>query len=103
MKKISLISIILFLIVATTITKNSTKKIDKEIFDTKENIRLLKDKFELVLLEYNYLSSPKKIMDYQEKFFENDIFPNYFLELLFKKNNYSRIILLYVYVFTIIF
>ena len=44
MKKISLISIILFLIVATTITKNSTKKIDKEIFDTKENIRLLKDK-----------------------------------------------------------
>ena len=75
MKKISLISIILFLIVATTITKNSTKKIDKEIFDTKENIRLLKDKFELVLLEYNYLSSPKKIMEYQEKFFENELIP----------------------------
>ena len=75
MKKISLIAIILFLIVATTITKNSTKKIDKEIFDTKENIRLLKDKFELVLLEYNYLSSPKKIMEYQEKFFENELIP----------------------------
>tara|TARA_Y100000590_G_C15249842_1_gene837080 strand:+ start:385 stop:693 length:309 start_codon:yes stop_codon:yes gene_type:complete len=75
MKKILLITIILFLVIATTITKNSTKEIDKEIFNTKENIRLLKDKYELVLLEYNYLSSPKKLMEYQKKFFESELIP----------------------------
>ena len=32
---------VIFLIIATTITKNSTKKLDKEIFEIKENIRIL--------------------------------------------------------------
>ena len=73
MKKILFIILLLFLIVITTITKNSTKKIDQKIYETKENIRLLKDKYELVLLDYNYLSSPEKLMNYQSKFFDDEL------------------------------
>ena len=73
MKKIIFTIFLLFLIVVTTVTKNSTKKIDQKIYETKENIRLLKDKYELVLLDYNFLSSPEKLMDYQRKYFDNEL------------------------------
>ena len=62
MKKIILIFSIIFLIVITTITKNSTKKLENQIFITKENISVLKDQYEMVLLDYNFLSSPKKLI-----------------------------------------
>ena len=75
MRKIYLIIVILILIVSTTITKNSTKEIDDKIYETKENLRLLKDNYEYVLLDYNYLSSPKKLMEYQSQFFESDLKP----------------------------
>ena len=64
---------IIFLIVATTVTKNSTKKLDKKIFAIKENIRFLEDKYELELLDYNYNTSPKKLMEYQKLYFENEL------------------------------
>ena len=70
MKKIILIFSILFLIVVTTFTKNSTKKLDNQIFSIRENISVLKDKYELVLLDYNFLTSPKKLLEYQSKYFE---------------------------------
>ena len=73
MKKIILIFSILFLIVVTTFTKNSTKKLDNQIFSIRENISVLKDKYELVLLDYNFLSSPKKLLEYQSKYFETDL------------------------------
>ena len=57
----------------TTMTKNSTKKIESKIYNTKENLRVLKQKYEMVLLDYNYLSSPEKLMEYQSKYFENDL------------------------------
>ena len=47
MKKIFFFTPVIFLIFATTITKNSTKQLDRKIFETKENIRVLKDKYEL--------------------------------------------------------
>ena len=75
MKKIILISSIFFLIIVTTFTKNSTKKLDNQIFSIKENIRALKDKYELVLLDYNFLTSPKKLLEYQSKYFETDLIP----------------------------
>ena len=73
MKKIILISSIIFLIIVTTFTKNATKKLDNQIFSIKENIRVLKDKYELVLLDYNFLTSPKKLLEYQSKYFETDL------------------------------
>ena len=73
MKKLFFFIPVILLIFATTVTKNSTKQLDKKIFEEKENLRVLQDKYELVLLEYNYLTSPKKLMEYQTKFFENNL------------------------------
>ena len=73
MKKIILLLSILFLLIFTTITKNSTKEIEKQIYDTKENLRDLKNKYEMVLLDFNYLSSPKKLMEYQSEYFEKEL------------------------------
>ena len=73
MKRLFYFFPVVLLIIATTITKNSTKQLDKKIFETKENIRALKDKYELEMLEYNYLTSPKKLIGYQIKYFENEL------------------------------
>jgi len=75
MKKIILGISIFVLILFTTLTKNSTKKIDKEIFLLKEDLRLLGDKHELELLEHSYLSSPNKLLEYQKKYFETELIP----------------------------
>ena len=75
MKKLIFSSLIIFLIFFTSIIKNSTKKIDNKIFNLKEDIRLLSEKYELVLLDYNFLSSPKKLDEYQKKYFEDDLVP----------------------------
>jgi len=64
---------VILLIFATTITKNSTKQLDKKIFEMNENLRVMQDKYELEMLEYNYLSSPKKLMEYQKKYFDNEL------------------------------
>ena len=71
MKKLFFFIPIIFLIFATTLTKNSTKKIDKEIFQLKENIRILEDRYELTLLDYSILTSPKKLMEYQQFYFDD--------------------------------
>ena len=73
MKKLFFLVPIIFLILATTLTKNSTKKLDKEIFELKENIRILEDRYELTLLDYSILTSPKKLMEYQQFFFEDKL------------------------------
>ena len=89
MRKIILSVVLVFLIFFTSIIKNSTKKIDTKIFNLKENIRLLNEKYELVLLDHNYLSSPKKLNEYQKKFFENELIPIDILnleEIEFTKN-----------------
>ena len=73
MKKLYFFIPVIFLIIATTFTKNSAKQLDKKIFETRENLRVLQDRYELVMLEYNYLSSPKKLMEYQKKYFDNEL------------------------------
>ena len=70
MKKIFFFTPIIILIFATTLTKNSTKKLDKQIFEINENIKILKDRYELTLLDYNILTSPKKLIEYQQFYFE---------------------------------
>ena len=71
MKKLFFFTPIVVLIFATTLTKNSTKELDKEIFQLKENIRILEDRYELILLDYNILTSPKQLMKYQQFYFED--------------------------------
>ena len=74
MKKLFFFIPVILLVFATTVTKNSTKKLDKKIFEIKENVRILQEKYELEMLEYNYLTSPKKLMEYQKKYFDNELF-----------------------------
>jgi hypothetical protein len=66
-------TIIFILILATSLVKNSTKEIEDKIFITNENIRSLKVEFGDVLLEYNYLSSPDKLTQYQTQYFEKKL------------------------------
>ena len=73
MKKLLLFISIFILIVSTSLVKNSTKKTEDEIYSVSENIRSLKNELGDVLLEYNYLSSPEKLLDYQANYFENDL------------------------------
>ena len=71
MKRLFFFIPIIILIFATTLTKNSTKKLDKEIFLLKENIRILEERHEFTLLDYSILTSPKKLIEYQQYYFEN--------------------------------
>ena len=73
MKKFILILSIFLLLIFTTITKNSTKQIEKKIYNTEENLRILEQKYEMVLLDFNYLTSPEKLMEYQYRYFENEL------------------------------
>ena len=73
MKRLILFLSIFLLLIFTTITKNSTKEIEKQIYNTKENLRILQQKYEMVLLDFNYLSSPKKLMEYQSKYLDNEL------------------------------
>ena len=73
MKKILTISLIFSLIVFTTIIKNSTKKIDEELFTLKENISDLNLELDNMKLEFDYLSSAEKLINYQNLYFENKL------------------------------
>ena len=73
MKKILIISLIFSLIVITTIVKNSTKKIDDEIFSLKENISDLNLELDNIKLEFDYLSSAENLINYQKIYFENTL------------------------------
>tara|TARA_B100000767_G_scaffold134528_1_gene127642 strand:+ start:165 stop:473 length:309 start_codon:yes stop_codon:yes gene_type:complete len=64
---------ILALILVTSLVKNSTKEIEDKIFIANENIRSLKSELGDVLLEYNYLSTPDKLTQYQSQFFEKEL------------------------------
>ncbi len=76
MKKFSVTFLILFLILFTAFIKNSTKRIDDQIFVTKENIRGLKKDFENIKLEYDYLSSAEKLIEFKNSYFENELIKN---------------------------
>ena len=73
MKKVVLAFVIFFLVLSTAIIKNTTKQIEDEIFTAKENIRVLKSDFENVSLEYDYLSSAEKLLEYQSLYFEDEL------------------------------
>ena len=73
MKKFGLAAVVLFLVLSTTVIKNTTKQIEDELFISKENIRVLKSEFENISLEYDYLSSAEKLLEYQSLYFENEL------------------------------
>ena len=74
MKKLLLTLTIIILVLTTAIIKNTTKKIEDKIFAYKESVRLLKSDLENSQLEYDYLSSAEKLLEYQSLYFEDQLF-----------------------------
>ncbi len=73
MKKFALAVVIFLLVLSTAIIKNTTKQIEDEIFTVNENIRVLKSEFENVSLDYDYLSSAEKLLEYQSQYFDDEL------------------------------
>jgi len=73
LKKLLLASTIIILVLTTAIIKNTTKKIEDKIFAYKESVRLLKSDLENIQLEYDYLSSAEKLLEYQSLYFEDKL------------------------------
>ena len=73
MKKIVVIIFIFLLIFSTAIIKNSTKKIEDKIFAVKESLRVFENELDDTKLEFEYLSSTEKLLEYQSKYFEKDL------------------------------
>ena len=73
MKKLTIIIFIFSLIFSTALIKNSTKKIEDEIFSVKESLKNYENELSDTRLEFEYLSSTEKLLQYQSQFFEKDL------------------------------
>ena len=84
-----LLFVIFSLIISTTLIKNSTKKIEDEIFSTEESLRVLNLNYNDVLLEHNYLSSSERLFEFQSLYFDNELSQKNIKEIkiLIKKDN----------------
>ena len=73
MRKFIVTIFIFSLIFSIAFIKNSSKKIEDEIFFVKENLRGLKKELNNTKLEFEYLSSTEKLLEYQSQFFEKKL------------------------------
>ena len=73
MKKFFVILLIFSLALSTAIIKNSTKRIEDDIFAIDENLRVLKKDFANLKLEHDYLSSAEKLLELQNSYFDNEL------------------------------
>ena len=73
MRKFIVTIFIFLLIFSIAFIKNSSKKIEDEIFFVKENLRGLKKELNNTKLEFEYLSSTEKLLEYQSQFFEKNL------------------------------
>ena len=71
MKKLITFTIIFILILGTSLIKNSKKVLDEQIYSVKENILFLESRYKDSKLEFDYLSSSEKLLEYQKLYFEN--------------------------------
>ena len=81
MTKTIVFALIFILIVSTSLIKNSTKDIDDEIYSVSENILFLENRFKDSKLEFNYLSSSERLLEYQKLYFEKSLIKKSLKEL----------------------
>ena len=93
MKKFFVFILIFFLIISTSIIKNSTKGIDDDIYTVKENLIFLEKTLKDLKLEFDYLSSSEKLLEYQKLYFENSLEKKSIKELKILKFSNSKIII----------
>ena len=73
MTKLTVFALILFLIISTSVVKNSTKDLDYEIYSINENIIFLENRLKDTKLDFDYLSSSEKLLELQKIHFEDSL------------------------------
>ena len=91
MSKFFVVLLIFSSILSTALIKNSTKRVDDEIFVLKENIRELKKDFENIVLENNYLSSSEKLLEFQNLYFDKELVKKDIQEIKKINRNFDKI------------
>ena len=66
---------------STSLVKNSTKDLDDQIYSITENILFLENISKDTKLEFDYLSSSEKLLEYQTLYFENSLIKKSLKEL----------------------
>ena len=75
MKKYIIFFCIVCLIITTSIVKSSTRQLEKNIFVLEEEVKILEEKFDFLVLESNYLTTPERLIGLKEKIFKDKFFP----------------------------
>ena len=75
MKKYIIFFSIVSLIITTSIVKSSTRQLEKNIFTLEEEVKILEEKFNFLILEYDYLTTPERLIRLKEKIFKDQFFP----------------------------
>ena len=75
MKKYIIFFSIVSLIITTSIVKSSTRQLEKNIFTLEEEVKILEEKFDFLLLENDYLTTPERLIGLKEKIFKDKFFP----------------------------
>ena len=75
MKKYVILFGIIFLIITTSIVKSSTRQLEKNIFTLEEEVKILEEKYDFLLLENDYLTTPERLIGLKEKIFKDKFFP----------------------------
>ena len=75
MKKYIIFFSIVSLIITTSIVKSSTRQLEKNIFILEEEVKILEEKFNFLLLENDYLTTPERLIGLKEKIFKDKFFP----------------------------
>ena len=71
MKKYILVFVIAFLVITTSIIKNSTRELENKIFNSNEKIKILINRKEVIKLQNDYLRSPQRLFEFKNKFLDN--------------------------------
>ena len=75
MKKYIILFGVIFLIITTSIVKSSTRQLEKKIFIMEEEVKILEEKYDFLLLENDYLTTPERLIGLKEKIFKDKFFP----------------------------
>ena len=75
MKKYIIFLCIVCLIITTSIVKSSTRQLEKNVFILEEEVKILEEKFNFLLLESDYLTTPERLIGLKEKIFKDKFFP----------------------------
>ena len=75
MKKYIIFFGMILLIITTSIVKSSTRQLEKKIVILEEEVKILDEKYDFLLLENDYLTTPERLIGLKEKIFKDKFFP----------------------------